>query len=201
MSIKFMSALQKATRNSGRRRRAPTKSWHCIWLESAIRTLMGWVAVAHMGSMDPRGFFTFRTIERRVYGISCMGFCDISTFECAGNVENVGLNEYTLECISRKRRGCKLLKASPKRRPSVRSRSLMIGKRTSHKSTFVDIAKVDRVLFWQSCTLSGFSSLQCGFRHSFRINRASAGKNNTTFQIGHFSRQHFSCLATNRPRR
>jgi len=89
VDIKFMSALQKATRNSGRRRRAPTKSWHCIWLESAIRTLMGWAAVAHVGSMDPRGFFTFRTIERRVYGISCMGFCDISTFECAGNVENV----------------------------------------------------------------------------------------------------------------
>ncbi len=42
----------------------------------------------------------------------------------------------------------------------------MIGKRTSHKSTFVDIAKVDRVLFWQSCTLSGFNSLQRGFRHS-----------------------------------
>ena len=72
---------------------------------------MGWAALAHvLGSMDPRGFLTFRTIERRVYGISCMGFCDISTFECAGNVENVGGNEYTLECISRKRRGCKLLK-------------------------------------------------------------------------------------------
>jgi hypothetical protein len=28
-----------------------------------------------------------------------MGFCDISTFECAGNVENVAGNEYTLECI------------------------------------------------------------------------------------------------------
>jgi len=60
---------------------------------------MGWAAVAHVGSIDPRGFFTFRTIDRRVYGIFCMGFCDISTFECAGNVENVGVNRYTLECI------------------------------------------------------------------------------------------------------
>jgi hypothetical protein len=33
----------------------------------------------------------------------------------------------------------------------------MIWKRPSHKSTFVDIAKVDRVLFWQSCALSGFN--------------------------------------------
>lgn len=80
---------------------------------------MGWAAVAHVGSMDPRGFLTFRTIERRVYGISCMGFCDISTFECAGNVENVAGNEYTLECLLRRRRVCKLLKASRKRRPSV----------------------------------------------------------------------------------
>src|SRR5947208_5653507 len=104
-----MSALQKATRNSGRRRRAPTKSWHCIWLESAIRTLMGW-AVAHMGSMDPRGFFTFRTIERRVYGISCMGLCDISTFECRGHVENVGVHDYTLDGIPRTRGGCKGMK-------------------------------------------------------------------------------------------
>ena len=80
---------------------------------------MGWAAVAHVGSIDPRGFFTFRTIDRRVYGIFCMGFCDISTFECAGNVENVGGNGYTLECILSKRSGCKLLKASPKRHPSI----------------------------------------------------------------------------------
>jgi len=42
-----------------------------------------------------------------------------TTFECAGNVENVGGNEYTSECLLRKRCVCKLLKASPKRRPSI----------------------------------------------------------------------------------
>ena len=59
----------------------------------------------------------------------------------------------------------------------------MIGKRTSHKSTFVDIAKVDRVLFWQTCTLSAFSSLQCGFRHSFRINRARLARTTPRFKL------------------
>ena len=39
----------------------------------------------------------------------------------------------------------------------------MIGKRTPHKSTFVDIAKVDTVLFWQNCTFPTFSSFQHGF--------------------------------------
>ena len=61
---------------------------------------MGW-AVAHMGSIDPRGLFTFRAIERRVYGISCMGFCDISTFKCAGNVENLGENHVHLRVENR----------------------------------------------------------------------------------------------------
>src|SRR5204863_5659576 len=35
-----ISAAQHITSNSGRCRRAPTRSWHSIWLESATRTRM-----------------------------------------------------------------------------------------------------------------------------------------------------------------
>src|SRR5579864_8163928 len=40
LRMTFISTPQDCTRNSGRRRSAPTNNWHCIWLESATRTPM-----------------------------------------------------------------------------------------------------------------------------------------------------------------
>src|SRR6266481_5922627 len=102
-----MSALQKATRNSGRRRRAPTKSWHCIWLESAIRTLMGWVAVAHVGSRILVAFLLFEPLSAESTGFPVWVSVTSQHSDVQAMWKTWG-NEYTLECILSKWPGCKL---------------------------------------------------------------------------------------------